>query len=188
MQKVYEINLSPEGIAELQKILSTLGTIITDSKFLEYIGNKCKLELEKICTQKLSTITKENIDKSNYMNSNHLKIEGDTIYLYNNSKIDISSKNMKETTKAKYPAQLSLAKIVEYGIGYTGSINTDKSEVENWEYDVNNHGYRGWYYIDDNGQTVWTNGFDGRLIFYNLKLAIEKNVKKWVKEYIEMKL
>ena len=75
MQKVYEINLSPEGIAELQKILSTLGTIITDSKFLEYIGNKCKLELEKICTQKLSTITKENIDKSNYMNSNHLKIE-----------------------------------------------------------------------------------------------------------------
>ena len=42
MQEVYEINLSPEGIAELQKILSTLGTIITDSKFLEYIGNKCK--------------------------------------------------------------------------------------------------------------------------------------------------
>lgn len=188
MKKIYEIEFSPNGIEELQRLLKYINTTITSEEFLEYIGNKCQKELEKICVQKLTTLSKENIDKSEYMNSNHLKIEKDTIYLYNDSKIDISSKNMKETTKANYPAQLSLAKIVEYGIGYTGSINTDKSEVDDWEYDVNNHGYKGWYYIDDNGQTIWTNGFEGRLIFYNLKRSIKENIKKWVKEYIEIKL
>ena len=94
---------------------------------------------------------------------------------------------MKETTKANYPAQLSLAKIVEYGIGYTG-MRTDQTEVEDWEYDVNNHGYRGWYYEDSNGQIHWTNGFEGRLIFLNLKKAILNNIEKWINEYIEMKL
>ena len=111
------------------------------------------------------------------LNDNNLKIEDDTIILYNNSKIDISSKNMKETTKANYPAQLSLAKIVEYGIGYTGDLKTDKTEVEDWEYDV-----------DDSGQTVWTNGFEGRLIYYKLQNNIKQNIGKWIKEYVELKL
>lgn len=188
MNKVYEIDFSVNGIQKMQDMLSSINTLLTDKKLMEYIGEKCKRELEKICLQRLTTVNDDNLDKSNYMNSNHLEIKDDTIYLYNNSRIDISSKNMKETTKANYPAQLSLAKIVEYGIGYTGSINTDQTNIEDWEYDINNHGYKGWYYTNDNGQVVWTNGFEGRLIFYNLKLNIQENITKWIKDYIEMKL
>ena len=188
MAKTYEIEFSAAGMRELQRILSNINTLITDKKILEYIGNKCKKELEKICVQNLTTLDEKNLDTSDYMRNNNLKIEDDTIILYNNSKIDISSKNMKETTKANYPAQLSLAKIVEYGIGYTGDLKTDKTEVEDWEYDVNRHGYKGWYYIDDSGQTVWTNGFEGRLIYYKLQNNIKQNIGKWIKEYVELKL
>lgn len=188
MAKVYEIDFSVAGMKKMQRLLSNINTLITSKNFLEYIGNKCKKELEKICVQNLTTLDEKTIDSSDYMKHNNLKIEKDTIILYNNSKIDISSKNMKETTKANYPAQLSLAKIVEYGIGYTGNLRTDKSEVEDWEYDVNSHGYKGWYYIDDNGQTVWTNGFEGRLIYFKLKNKIEQNIDKWIKEYVELKL
>lgn len=191
MAKVYEIDFSVAGMKKMQRLLSNINTLITDKKLLEYIGNKCKKELEKICVQNLTTLDEKTIDSSDYMKHNNLKIEKDTIILYNNSKIDISSKNMKETTKANYPAQLSLAKIVEYGIGYTGNLRTDKTEVEDWEYDVHKpepHGYKGWYYIDDNGQTVWTNGFEGRLIYFKLKKKIKQNIYKWIKEYVELKL
>ena len=185
--KLYEVDLSEEGITEIENKLKRIDTLITDEALLKYVGNKAMTELKKICSQKLTSYDDKSIDTSYYANSNHLEIDNDTIYIYNDSTIDIASKNMKETTKANYPAQLSLAKIVEYGIGYTG-MRTDQTEVEDWEYDVNNHGYRGWYYEDSNGQIHWTNGFEGRLIFLNLKKAILNNIENWINEYIEMKL
>lgn len=187
MGKIYTIDLSEKGFEDLGKILDKIYKSLSSEELLEYIAEKSKKELEKICLQKLSTLNEENIDTSNYMNNNQIKIEDNVLYLYNDSKIDISSKNMEETTKANYPAQLSLAKIVEYGIGYTGSLSENK-ETKDWEYDVNNHGHKGWYYIDDNGTKVWTNGYEGRLIYYNLKKTIEEKVKEWVLEFIDKKL
>lgn len=188
MKKIYNIYLSESSLNAFQKRLNNLEQILLSKDFKEYIGKKCMEALKQITTTKLTSYNEENIDTSYYASRNQMKIEGDTIILFNDSMIDISTKNMKETTKANYPAQLSLAKIVEYGIGYTGSISTDQTEVEDWEYDVNNHGYKGWYYTDDNGEVHWTNGFEGRLIFLELKNTIMKNASKWISEYIDIKL
>lgn len=188
----YTIDVSINGMKDLENKLKQIKKILTDKKMYEYIADKCMEELNQITLERLTTYDDKTIDQSYYTSRHQFVIEGDTIYIFNDSKIDISSKNMSETTKAKYPAQLSLAKIVEYGIGYTGANFTVIPEgtdlpSDNWEYDVNNHGYKGWYYTDENGNVIWTNGFEGRLIFHELVTRIRKNANKWVSEYIGKK-
>ena len=188
----YTVNFSVNGFKKIGNKLDQLEKILTSKEIYKYIAEKCMKTLNEITAEKLSSYGKENIDTSYYASRHQYKIEGSTIYIFNDSKIDISSKNMSETTKSKYPAQLSLAKIVEYGIGYTGANFTvvpEGSPLRNdeWEYDINNHGYRGWYYTNENGEVVWTNGFAGRLIFNDLAIRVKKNARRWVTEYVEVK-
>ncbi len=185
MEKIYKFDLTPKGLRDAQKLLEKIETLWLSDKFQRHLGNILRKELIKIQKHKLSTInSNEDIKTSTYMKSNHLEIKDGYIYLYNDATIDISNKNMLETTKSRYPAQLSLAKIVEYGIGYTGSIYANE-EVEDWQFDVNNHGYKGWYYKDDNGEIHWTNGFAGRYIFLELKKYLEENIQKIIIDFLE---
>ena len=189
----YTVKFSVAGFKKLEGKLAQIEEILSSKELYEYIAERCMKALNEITLQKLSSYGKENIDTSYYASRHQYKIEGSTIYIFNDSKIDISSKNMSETTKSKYPAQLSLAKIVEYGIGYTGANFTvvpEGSPLRNdeWEYDVNNHGYRGWYYTDENGNIIWTNGFAGRLIFNELAIRVKKNARRWITEYVRSKI
>lgn len=189
MTKTYSYELSVFDLQRLQKDLKKVQDIIQSDEFKKYLGEKLEEALKFIQKTSLSTINSdEDIEMSTYMNSNHLEIEGDTIYIYNDAKIDITSKNMRETTKARYPAQLSLAKIVEYGIGYTGGAFTPQEDVEDWAYDVQGHGAKGWYYKDDSGVIHWTNGFAGRLIFAKLKEFVKAYIEKWIIDYMNEKL
>lgn len=186
--KTYNLDFSVNGISKSIEMLDMLKEIINDPYFLNYIGDKCKEALNTISINNLSSVETDFEEESSlYLSSNKLEINNDIIYLYNDSKVDISSKNMSETTKENYPAQLSLSKIVEFGIGYTGSIYAD-NEVDNWQYDVNNHGFKGWYYKDNNGNIFWTNGFEGKYIFLKLKYFIEKAIKIWIQDYFRDKI
>ena len=78
-------------------------------------------------------------------------------------------------------------KLIEYGFGYTGFINTQELP-ENWQYDINQHGYRGWYYEDKNGQLHWTNGMEGRLVFLKLCWWLQKNFADIVSRYLKNNL
>lgn len=182
----YKFNLSVKSISEIENILGKLDKLLKDKRLYQFIGEKCFEALKEISVRKLSTIqTEEDIEASKYMNSHNLEIRGDTIYLYNDSVIDTSTKQIKD--RSKYPLQLSLAKIVEYGIGYEGSIYAN-SEAENWEYDVNKHGESGWVYMTEDGKFHTTNGFAGRYVFLELKHYIEKNIGKWISEYVKLYL
>lgn len=186
--KTYVVDLSAKGVEQIEEIFDKLERLVDDENLYTYIGNKCYDALNEISAKKLSTVnTGEDIEASVYLKAHVMEISDGTIYLYNNSVIDTSEKNISSEKRLNYPLQLSLAKIVEYGIGYTGSINSN-SEADNWEYDVNKHGVQGWTYMDNNGVFHWTNGFAGRYIFLELKHYIEKNVAKWIAEYIEKKL
>lgn len=185
MEKIYSYELTVEDLSEMQKQLERIEYCLLSHDFEKFLGRKLRYYLKKIQSQKLTTInSKEDIKASNYMNSNHVKIEDGVIYVYNDAKIDISSSGMDEITKANYPAQLSLAKIVEYGIGYTGLVNSEGIE-EDWEYDVNDHGPSGWYYMDDNGEIHWTNGFAGRYIFLELRNYTIEHIEEWINEYFK---
>lgn len=189
MTKTYSYELSINDLTRFQDDLGKVIKVVESQEFKQYLGEKLQEALKFIQRTSLTTInTDDDVEMSTYMNSNHLEIEGDTVYIYNDAMIDVATKNMRETTKQRYPAQLSLAKIVEYGIGYTGGAFTPQDDVEDWEYDVNGHGVKGWYYRDDSGNLHWTNGFAGRLIFSKLKLFVEAYIENWIIDYMNEKL
>ena len=188
-EKVYYYDLNRDGFRKLKHDFKAISRSIKTQKFRKFIADKCMTELLQIQRQCLTTIDSE-LDEflSNYMTSNHVQIGGkddNTILIYNDAMIDVSAKNMSEQTKANYPGMtLSLAQLVEYGMGYTGlTFTPHQEEVEGWEYDVNNHGYSGWYYYDNNGERYWSNGFAGRMIFYQLKQHVEEKIDDWILEY-----
>lgn len=190
--KTYEVALSKEGLRELKNKLITIQRSIKTKKFKIFIAEKCLKELRKIQANSLTTVGDENdFLLGDYMDCNGYDILDDGIRIYNDAMIDISSKDMSEEYKATYPdLELSLAQIVEYGIGYTGQSTPHQEEVEDWAYDIRvkpdgsqGYGSKGWYYTDSSGIKHWTNGFQGRLVFYQLKERAKEKMADWIAEY-----
>ena len=74
------------------------------------------------------------------------------------------------------------AAYVEFGTGVVGK-SSPHPDPQGWQYDVNNHGYKGWvYYDEDHGQFRWTQGFKSRPFMYNTARDLEKNCKKIARE------
>lgn len=170
--------------------VNDLEKILTSKEILDFIAGKCMKELEKICSEKLNA-TEDTLNESVYRKANQYEIDKSThtIKIFNDSVINVSEKNwMSEERKSKYPDyEISLAKIIEYGVGYAGSVSS-KSEVENWQYDVNGHGSQGWKYKDKNDNWKSTNGFSGRYIYLTLRNRVEEKASDWIYEYIGKKM
>lgn len=181
----YDYYVELADFEQVDKFLLSLNKLLVGSKELSnFIAKKCESELNRLCQEKLNNFNGEEDIKGDYVSAMHTEIKPDYIYLYNDSEIDIASKNLQNPSN--YEAKLSLAEIVEYGIGYTGQLRTElPEEGSDWVYDVNNHGYKGWYYKDEQGNIHWTNGYEGKLIFYNLKLVVMDNIQDWIVEYLD---
>lgn len=189
MSKIYTYNLTPKDLKRLQDDLSKIKESIFSREIKEFILEKMNLELQDILSTSL-TEDIEDKEESNYLNHFKTEIKGDSIIIYNDAEIDVAEKINEHShfDLSKYPAKLSLAKIVEYGIGIRGENTNPKPSEDEWEYDVNKHGEKGWLYVDSNGNMQWTRGYEGRLIFYQLKTRTKNNIGKWVSEYVKNKL
>ncbi|MEG1506025.1 MAG: hypothetical protein RR478_00855 [Bacilli bacterium] len=186
--KIYEVNLSVNGINKLINRLKQLQDIYKSEEFIKYIADKAEKLLNEITESKLSTKIDDEDDIQHYRTNHKILIQNGEIFLYNDTVININDKNMSEEAKAKYGSKLSLAKIVEYGTGFTGKISEASKFADNWEYDKNNHSYKGWGYTDEKGISHWTNGMAGKLIFHTLKLEVENYLPSWINEYINLKI
>lgn len=188
MQKhTYELSLSE--LRRLKRDITDIGYIIKSNEFLEFIAKKCIAKLRQISQFKLSDSALSNKEQSAYMQNHKYIVHNGVITLYNDSQIDVASKTwMSDATRANYKAELSLSKVIEYGIGYTGGLGAYSYSEDNWQYDVNSHGYKGWYYEDETGNKCWTNGFYGKQIYATLMDIIDELIPKWIDEYINKKL
>lgn len=76
------------------------------------------------------------------------------------------------------------AAFVEYGTGVVGktvqSLAIDKPS--NWQYDVNNHGWDGWYYLDK-GQKRWTRGMPPRPFVWGTRQELIERAQALFAEY-----
>ena len=188
MQK-YEYELSLPELKRLKKDIEEIKNVFQSKEFLEFIAKKCVAKIKEISATKLSDSALANEDTNIYMQSHKYSVHGNVITLYNDSQIDVASKTwMSEETRANYKAELSLAKVIEFGIGYTGGMGNYSYVDDDWQYDVNSHGYKGWYYEDAAGNKIWTNGFVGKQIYATLMDNLDELIPKWIDEYFKTKL
>lgn len=69
------------------------------------------------------------------------------------------------------------ALFVEYGTGVVGK-SSQHPMPNGWEYDVNNHGEKGWvYHSDRDGRFHWTKGMPSRPYMYNTMRELERRLK-----------
>ena len=177
---MYEIEI--KGINECLENLNFFQKFLEQKEFMRYIAKKSKQTLDKITAQNSSSYSE---GAGVYAKANDLEVNRKEIILFNNAKADLS--HLSEKTRANYPNGFSIAKAVEYGTGIVGRDSIGSSQATDWAYDVNNHGEKGWFY-EKNGKIYWTKGMEGKLIYYKTKQEIEKNIEKWIIEYIDKHL
>lgn len=173
-----------------QKVIDAIFETLESQEFVDYLGKRLSNAIMGIAIQETSSIGSDVMSSqevNDYLSGFKVEISDDTIVLYNASVIDTTTKKMSEIKRMNYPLKLSLAKLIEYGFGYTGFLNTHELP-ENWQYDINQHGYRGWYYEDKNGQLHWTNGMEGRLVFLKLCWWLQNNFADIVSRYLKNNL
>ena len=179
------------GIQEAkQMVIDTIIEELKDYKFLKYLATRLSGAILGIAFNETSNIGSDVMSSqevNDYLKGFDIEIREDTITLFNASVIDTSTKKISEIRRANYPLYLSLSQLIEYGFGYTGFVNTQELP-ENWQYDINEHGYKGWYYEDNAGQLHWTNGMEGRLVFLKLCWWIENNFADIVYRYLKNEL
>lgn len=185
MNPTYEYDLSIKDMNELKKKISNLKQLINTEDFISYLCLKCYEVLNKVTKERLNS-DEEGMYYHSYRTNHKKEIIDNDIYLWNDTMVDLSS--LSENTLANYPKGLSLAKIVEYGTGIVGADSEASKYAKDWQYDVNNHGTKGWFYVDSSGILHWTKGIPGKLIFYETKRRIEENIRQWVIDYSKEKL
>ena len=195
--KTYNVSIDSEAyiydVIELttNKLVEKIINTLTTKEFYEYFGEKLMEQLQKIANEEVLTIDGEamqNYDKTNYLSSMGMEIRDNAIYLYNDAVIDDIPSRVSDPEKlANYPLKLSLAKIVEYGIGNYGFVRP-LDIAPNWQYDMNDNGRAGWTYKDLNGNSHHTTGIEGRMVFYKTLKWLEDGAKPIVYDYLVKKL
>lgn len=61
----------------------------------------------------------------------------------------------------------------EFGTGVVGSQNPHPDIMSGWQYDVNEHGEKGWIYPKGDGTYGWTKGIAAQKKFYNAMERME---------------
>ena len=177
----YKVNL--ENYSEVAKVIQEINDSLQSEEFKHFLLEKCKQELDAIIRQKLVDVESDIMQI--YPDGNSTKIGSDYIELFNNSMVDLS--NLGEKALQNYTSGLSMAKLVEFGTGVVGAASEASSYAEDWEYDVNSHGNKGWYYQKD-GMIYWSRGMEGKLIYHTLQLKIEEKISGWIEEYLQDKI
>lgn len=182
--KNINVDLSKEGINTFKTYIINLQTAFKSEDFMEFIANKALQTLHQVTREKLN-MDEEMEFYHRYRYNHKLKVNKDEIILFNQTTIPVGEIN--PDIAMNYPNGFDLAKAVEYGTGIIGASSSGAEYAGNngWQYDVNGHGNKGWFYVDSNGELFWTKGMAGRLIYLTTKQRIEQNINSWVNEYVE---
>lgn len=184
MRKKYEVNLfSSTSLDNYIKDLEKLKDAITSKDFMNFIADKCMLEINRISNERLDGIRDDDVfaeDVARYRANHKVEIQDDIIIISNATMADLS--HVSAETLANYPNGFSIAKAIEFGTGIWGESNGEFD----WTTQLNpKRDYaKGWYYEKD-GQLHWSKGLGGKYIYGELLNSVEQNFQKWFDEYIE---
>jgi hypothetical protein len=170
---------SIEKIDKHLKLVKKMSTMKTDTKFQNYIKEKCWSTLISIMDSKLAGGTSNDEEIELYRSSNHIEDTKDGFIIYNNAKIPADKYNILPFDTSGYPeGQFSIALAFEYGVGVTG-LNPYGTE--------NGYSYKGngWYLPKNvyGSSGIKTMGYTGFEIYRFTAIEIETQLPKWTNDY-----
>lgn len=170
-------------VKHLEEDIDKLGKLFNTYNFRAYIGRKCIKFLKEYSEVALGNIKNDDISSSEiekYKKAHQLKIGDDYIILFNDTMADLS--HLSPKTIANYPEGLSIAQLIEYGMGIYGSPQEDYETMVNPNRDYSKE----WSYKRE--EIIHRSmGTYGRFIYEALIDYFEQDFEKWVDEYLVMK-
>lgn len=119
MNKKYKINLFDlDSYDTMLNDFKRLKEAISSQEFMDFLAEKCILELSRISNERLGDIREDDVtyEEVNKYRSNHtVKVGKDFVRISNDTMAEIG--HLSERTLDNYPNGISIAKIIEFGTG-----------------------------------------------------------------------
>lgn len=123
--------------------------------------NSYTQEVERKASEVVRTLTEQGVEIAKQEVS-----EMDAVYT-GELKNSIYGEYDAVTGTGRIKVKAPYAKFVEFGTGIVGK-NASHPEPQGWQYDINDHGEKGWIYLNErDGRLHWTQGFRSRPFMYN---------------------
>lgn len=170
-------------IDDITRIAKELYQMQSSTEFIEYIKSKTKETLEQVMAQKFSgSSTSNDAEIEDYKKNNHFENIENGFILLNDTTIPADKYNMLPFDTSGYKdGEFSIALAFEYGTGIYGSTNlkvikrTKNTRGDSWYLPKNVY--------EESG--VLTNGYPAFGIYQEVEKIMNKNMDKWVQEYLK---
>ena len=168
-------------VQTLEKDLDKIAKTFSKKEFRKFIGDKCIKELRKISDEQLAGIDENDIAFSELIKYKmlHQMEVGEDYVLFNDTMADLSHLNPE--TASKYPDGLSMAKLIEYGMGINGISQDD------WQTQMNpNRDYSKKWAYRRYGNLYMSLGIEGKMIYDKLEKIVYRDFETWVDEWLKI--
>ena len=119
MDKKYKVNLFEiDSFDTMLEDFNRLKKALASPQFMDFLAQKCILELSKISNEKLAGVKEDDItytEVNKYRSNHKVKIGKNSVTISNDTMAEIG--HLSETTLGNYPNGISIAKIIEFGTG-----------------------------------------------------------------------
>lgn len=177
-QYVYDMSKQLD-VDKLDMEILQLANIISSKKFKSYIADKCLALLKEICDDATfweeHSVWASKLDE--YRNGHKVEIGNDYVLVFNNTQYSQDELWwLSDKTKENYQDGLSVAYLIEYGMGVNsaGADDWETSSKSKWV------GYN----PDDYPRAKFYQSREGKLIYLKLSLGVEERIEDWISEYI----
>lgn len=198
---MFKINTTIQGLDKLQKEIDRVDKLLQLQTNIQLFNTKLAERMLKIVNEvannRISMFPTTNEEhKSEYLRNNKYQIEGNTIIIYNDTKITSPKSRVSDAY------EFSIAMAFEYGTGIIGEQNP---KIGAWKYDVNKENNRafvdgekidGWWIPKSkaggvntlaesrSGNAVVVQGYEGMEIYRFAREEIIKQLPKLINDLL----
>lgn len=119
MNKKYKVELFDlDSYDTMLRDFNKLKSAISSPQFMDFLANKCIMELSKISNERLGGIKEDDVTYSEvdkYRSNHKVEVGKDYVRLSNDTMAEIG--HLSDRTLGNYPNGISIAKIIEFGTG-----------------------------------------------------------------------
>ena len=156
----------------------------TDKAFQKFIQEKVLETARKVTDERLIGGTTNDEAIEQYKSNHKIRTENDGFILYNDTQIPAKVNGVQNDIENYPNGMFPIALAFEYGVGIIGQ-NTPDNE-NSWAYNIQGYNF-GWVlpYDVTNEYGVRYAGYMGFGIYKHIRIEVENNLSKWVKEYYD---